>query len=706
VNSSLFGLEAELAISARKGRTRVPVEKVVEALVDVARRELPHLCGGAKRMFLGNGGLLYVDAGSHPEIATPECTTPWQAVAHLRSAEQVVASLACLVRKARRLDEVFVNRCNVDYLDGTTWGCHESYLTRLPIEHYENWLVPHLASRVYTGSGGLDPLSAGIRFSLSPRVAYIDRVKSPDSTSDRGIFHTRDESLSRAYHRLHILVGDNACSQLAQLLKIGSTALVIALAESPQEEPLLKLRNPVEAMKGFARDLGFRTEVQLQGRRRMKRAMTALEIQYHYLERIEASANSAQLPEWAARLCRLWRTALEDISRDAGRGLQGLDWTLKRHLMNREIERSGFCRESVDAWSDVLENLQGQLPDTRTRSGSNQLMQILALHATRPEPPGFIKAGEALAARGLDWTGLGAFAALRQRLCEIDVRFGLVQDGIFDTLDRRGLLPGHRVVSEAEIGAAARDAPANTRAHVRGQWVKRLASGHGRYQCSWEGIRGEEGYLNLGDPFATESEWSTTAEPDCDADELRDEGLGAGASHYAQREEAYELYRSGRYSEAEALLTHLLEEGFEPASTCCHLARVCLMTDQNARAREHVAQALAACESAETYVVARTIWLQLALEFLESVNAPGLDCGIASSASPLLGKMKTALRRADAVHAWWMAPVLEHLEPHLAGRHHALLGALVAAMNDRNQTAALDAHEGWQAQAPYPLEGT
>jgi hypothetical protein len=31
----------------------------------------------------------------------------------------------------------------------------------------------------------------------------------------------------------------------------------------------------------------------------MKSAMTALEIQYHYLERIEASANSAQLPEWA-----------------------------------------------------------------------------------------------------------------------------------------------------------------------------------------------------------------------------------------------------------------------------------------------------------------------------------------------------------------------------------------------------------------------
>ena len=148
MRTSLFGLEAELAISARKGNTSVPLRDTVQALVDLAAREFTYLRGEGSRMFLANGALFYIDAGYHPEVATPECTTPWQAVSHLRAAERMVARLGELMCREHGFDEVLIGRGNVDYLTRATWGCHESYLTRNPIAKYERLLVPHLASRI------------------------------------------------------------------------------------------------------------------------------------------------------------------------------------------------------------------------------------------------------------------------------------------------------------------------------------------------------------------------------------------------------------------------------------------------------------------------------------------------------------------------------------------------------------------------------
>lgn len=495
----LFGLEAELAISGRKGDAGVEASKLVTPFFEIAKRELLHLSGGSTRMFLENGGLLYIDAGSHPEIATPECSTPWQAVAHLRSAELVVADLASIMCEELDLDEVHVNRCNVDYLNAATWGCHESYLAQLPIRHYEKWLVPHLASRVYVGSGGLDPMSPGVRFSLSPRVAHIDVAVSPQSTCSRGIFHTRDEPLSSAYRRIHILVGDNTCSQLSQLLKVGSTSLVVALAEIATDRQPPRLRNPVGAMKRFAHDLNARVLVDMPGG---VQKMTSLEIQVHFLELVEACVERRLLPDWAPQICELWRAALKDVGRDSDP--VGFDWVLKRKLMNREIERSGFSQSAISAWSDVVEALQPQGVDDKAepRSGALRVSRVLQLRQDRTT-----QTDEVVASHGLRWDGLEAFIALRQRLCALDVRFGIVRDGVFDALDRDNMLTGHRVVSDAEIAAAKFKAPPDTRARLRGQWVRRLAKHRKRYLSSWESIQGENRRLDLSDPFATAAEW-------------------------------------------------------------------------------------------------------------------------------------------------------------------------------------------------------
>ena len=99
-------------------------------------------------------------------------------------------------------------------------------------------------------------LSPGVEFILSPRVPHMVREVSNDSTGNRGIFHTKDESLcGKGYHRLHLLCGESLCSETATWLKVGTTALVVALIEAGlRPGDAVALQSPLEAMRSFASD--------------------------------------------------------------------------------------------------------------------------------------------------------------------------------------------------------------------------------------------------------------------------------------------------------------------------------------------------------------------------------------------------------------------------------------------------------------------
>src|SRR5207249_4593714 len=126
---------------------------------------------------------------------------------------------------------------------------HESYLHRGDPCVCPKQIVPHLASRlIYSGAGGFDPRSLGLDFSLSPRVSHLFNVKSSESTKDRGIFHTKDEPLSeKGFHRLHVICGESLSSRLASFLKVGTTALVVAMIEAGlQPGDDVELRSPID----------------------------------------------------------------------------------------------------------------------------------------------------------------------------------------------------------------------------------------------------------------------------------------------------------------------------------------------------------------------------------------------------------------------------------------------------------------------------
>ena len=258
----LFGVETEYALSALDGRGRsLDRGEIIEDLMQRARAALPHLPDKfSAGMFLQNGARFYVDAGHHPELTTPEVSSPWDVVRYIQAGERILAELGAGGAARRRAQQVLFFRCNVDYSGaGSTWGCHESYMhtanpARLPAQ-----IIPHLVSRlIYSGAGGFNNLSAGIELTLSPRVPHMTTEVSTESTHSRGIFHTKDEPLSGgAYHRLHLLCGESLCSQLATWLKIGTTALVVAMIEAGlQPGDAVALRAPVAAMQTFAGDPG------------------------------------------------------------------------------------------------------------------------------------------------------------------------------------------------------------------------------------------------------------------------------------------------------------------------------------------------------------------------------------------------------------------------------------------------------------------
>jgi len=483
----MFGVETELAFTALdKSGSALDREQVLPFLLGCVAQRLPHLKGETGcDLFLGNGARLYIDCGLHPEWATPECTTPAEVVSYLRAGEQILAQAAQeLERSNRRVARALLLKCNVDYVDtSATWGSHESYLyagvhpSVLPMQ-----LIPHLVSRVvFTGAGGLNPKSAGIEFTLSPRVAHLEKEKSTSSTDGRGIFHTKHESLARnGYHRLHVLAGESLCSQLADYLRVGTTALIVKLVEAgirPGDD--VRLARPLTAMQDFVADPRCTALAgMVTGTPR-----TAIEIQRHYLEQVEAHADAPFMPAWTEEVCRRWRHVLDGLETDSGSVGATLDWPIKLSIFKARARHHGMGWDILPVWNRVLDSLSETAPTSSAFAAS--LLQNLRSR------------GQSVA------EACDSFQALRSELCEIDTRFGqLGPDGVFAAMDDAGVLD-HRVIDPHQVTHAVYSPPTVGRARLRGQQIQQSGSRRSSLKCNWHRIVDDQRgrVLDLSDPF-------------------------------------------------------------------------------------------------------------------------------------------------------------------------------------------------------------
>ncbi|MFD4909488.1 Pup--protein ligase [Kitasatospora purpeofusca] len=337
----IFGLENEYGVTCTfRGQRRLSPDEVARYLF---RRVVSW--GRSSNVFLRNGARLYLDVGSHPEYATPECDDVTELVTHDKAGERILEGL--LVDAERRLHEegiagdVYLFKNNTDSA-GNSYGCHENYLVARHGEfsRLADVLIPFLVTRqLICGAGKVLQTPRGAVYCVSQRAEHIWEGVSSATTRSRPIINTRDEPHADAerYRRLHVIVGDSNMSETTTLLKVGSTDLVLRLIEAGVVMRDLTLENPIRAIREVSHDLTGTHQVRLAN----GREASALDIQEEYYSKaLEFADRKGINTGTIARVLELWGRTLEAVKTERLDDVATeIDWIMKYKLIERYREK-------------------------------------------------------------------------------------------------------------------------------------------------------------------------------------------------------------------------------------------------------------------------------------------------------------------------------------------------------------------------------
>jgi proteasome accessory factor A len=419
VERRIFGIEAEYGVTCNlKGQRRLSPDEVARYLF---RRVVSW--GRSSNVFLANGARLYLDVGSHPEYATPECDSIADAVAHDKAGERILEQLVTSAEQ-RMAEEnirgtIYLFKNNTDSA-GNSYGCHENYLASRKHEfsEYAEVLIPFLVSRqIYAGAGKVLQTARGASYSISQRAEHIWEGVSSATTRSRPIINTRDEPHADAerFRRLHVIVGDSNMSEYATFLKLGAAALVLRMFEEPSVVFRdMTLENPIRAIREISHDLTCKRPVRLA----TGREVSALQIQSEYLDRALRFAEHRDLQPEEKQALMMWEHCLTQIEKDPFTLDRELDWVIKHNLI-----------ESFRARHDLaLGDPQVALVDLQYHDVS------------------------------------------RDR-------------GLFYKMQQRGLV--ERIVTDDAIANAVEHPPQTTRARLRGEFIRRAKESNRDYTVDW-----------------------------------------------------------------------------------------------------------------------------------------------------------------------------------------------------------------------------
>jgi proteasome accessory factor A len=300
---------------------------------------------------LTNGARYYVDH-AHPEISTPEVTTAREALVWDRAAEEIVrASMTHVASLLPDGGEIIVHKNNSDG-KGNSYGCHENYLIarETPFGRMASQITPHFVTRqVFCGAGKVGCELPGrpddhVAYQLSQRADFFEEEIGLETTLKRPIVNTRDEPHADAqkYRRLHVIVGDANMSEVATYLKVGTTAIVLAMIEDDELGDDWQLAGPVAAIRQVSHDPTLRQTILLRDGSRA----TALEIQWGLLERARKYEQSHGLDcvgdGIGADVLARWETVLTGLERDPASVSHWVDWVAKQRLVDGYAARHGI----------------------------------------------------------------------------------------------------------------------------------------------------------------------------------------------------------------------------------------------------------------------------------------------------------------------------------------------------------------------------
>jgi proteasome accessory factor A len=346
---------------------------------------------------LTNGARLYVDH-AHPEYSSPEVTNPRDAVTWDQAGELIMLEAVRRLQDRPGLPGVNLYKNNTDG-KGASYGTHENYLMRreTPFADIVRHLVPFFVVRqVICGSGrvgiGQDSRTPG--FQLSQRADFFEVEVGLETTLKRPIINTRDEphAVADLYRRLHVIIGDANHCDVANLLKLGMTSLVLTLIEDRAMTKDLTLAKPVATLHQVSHDPTLQAKVTL----RDGGQMTALELLWEYHDAVAAYLELRGLggddDPHTAEVMRLWGDVLHRLEVDPALCAAELDWVAKLQVLDGFRERDGLDwsdprLRAVDIqWSDVRPE-KGLFRRLAARGRMTTLVDPVAVEAAVTTPP-------------------------------------------------------------------------------------------------------------------------------------------------------------------------------------------------------------------------------------------------------------------------------------------------------------------------------
>ncbi len=197
---------------------------------------------------------------------------------------------------------------------------------------------------ILTGSGTLHPDGS---FGLSEKgpaitglsrrsVAPADRCVWDGGNLCKGVVGLamlrwrRFTGLFARRQRLQLGLSDSSVTQVAELLKLGTTALVLDLCERGALADLPRLHRPLDVLRTVIADPELRARV-----RWGDEELTALQVQRRYWERAREMVRTSPTPSLeVAELVELWGRTLDGLERDPASQVGRVDWVTKRFLLD------------------------------------------------------------------------------------------------------------------------------------------------------------------------------------------------------------------------------------------------------------------------------------------------------------------------------------------------------------------------------------
>ena len=473
------------------------------------------------RMFLGNGARFYLDTGDHPEFATPECRTPSDLVAFEKAGEIMVDDLGRRCEEHLAAEgipgEVFLCKNNID-VRGNTFGCHENYLIpRQNPRHNESSffklvirdLIPFLVARhVICGSGKV-MTGNKLAFQVSQRADFIDSELSSDTTFRRGIINSRDEPLSRIdkYRRLHILIGDSNMSEYATFIKVGTTMLVLDMIEGMGCDDNFALEDPILALREISHDPTCRIKVKMMD----GSYLSAIEILRYYLDRVSKFLESNGDLDTGdnALVLKLWKNTLDALENDPSKLISDVDWLAKKWVTDRFLDRNNTSYSELNKWVYFIKRMKSlKLEESLIHSNKAQKgFSVEQYLENRLSQGDLAELRRHVKYSDIQFNDYFRAHRLYHNLLKIDIMFHDIRKdrGLYYKMRSKGLTSGYEFPKmEQRIEKALTTPPANTRAKIRGEFVKLLKENDVKGAVNWDSVSVHDVKLrkiNLMNPF-------------------------------------------------------------------------------------------------------------------------------------------------------------------------------------------------------------